>query len=61
MEQIVGHMGSVQGVNNDGNVAVMMKARLWTFNPLCLRRADKEDEQEVSSKCNTCLTMGSVL
>ena len=48
--QAVGQLGSVQGVNNDGNVAVLMKAHLWTFNPLSLRRAEKEEEQEVSSE-----------
>ena len=48
--QAVGQLGSVQGVNNDGNVAVLMKAHLWTFNPLSLRRAEKEEEQGVSSE-----------
>ena len=50
--QAVGQLGSVQGVNNDGNVAVLMKTHLWTFNPLCLRHAEKEEEQEVSSQRN---------
>jgi E3 ubiquitin-protein ligase mind-bomb len=49
MTNAVGQLGSVQGVNNDGNVAVLMKTHLWTFNPLCLRHAEKEEEQEVSS------------
>lgn len=48
--QSVGQLGSVQGVSNDGNVAVLMKTRLWTFNPLCLRPAERGEEQEVSSE-----------
>ena len=48
--QSVGQLGSVQGVSSDGNVAVLMKTHMWTFNPLCLRQAEKEEKQGVSSK-----------
>ena len=38
------------GVDAAGNVSVLIKANLWTFNPLSVRLADKEEEQEVSSQ-----------
>ena len=53
--QSLGQLGSVQGVDNDGNVAVLMKTHLWTFNPLCVRQAEKEEEQAVSSQFNNSI------
>ena len=50
--QAIGQLGSVMGVTNDGNVSVLIKAKRWKFNPLCIRQADKEEEQEVSSELN---------
>ena len=50
MLQSIGQLGTVQGVGNNGNVAVLMKTRLWTFNPLCLRPAEREEENQVSSE-----------
>lgn len=49
MSDAVGQLGSVMGVDAAGNVSVLIKTNMWTFNPLCVRLADKEEEQEVSS------------
>ena len=53
----MGQLGSVMGVDAAGNVSVLIKANLWTFNPLCVRLADKEEEQEVSSQSIYTLTL----
>lgn len=40
----------MQGVDNKGNVIVYMKGHMWTFNPLCIKLAEKEEKQEVTGE-----------
>ena len=50
LSQAIGQLGSVQGVDNKGNVIVYMKGHMWTFNPLCIKLAEKEEKQEVTGE-----------
>jgi len=46
----VGQLGVVKGVNNEGNALVVVKRRLWIFNPLCLSAAPGETVSDFQSK-----------
>jgi len=48
--QTVGQLGVVKGVNNEGNALVVVKRRLWIFNPLCLSAAPGETVSDFQSK-----------
>jgi len=52
MATTVGQLGVVKGVSNEGNAIVVVKRRLWIFNPLCLSAAP---EEKVSDFQNTVL------
>lgn len=48
--QTVGQLGVVKGVSNEGNAIVVVKGRLWIFNPLCLSAAPGEKVSDFQSK-----------
>lgn len=48
--QTVGQLGVVKGVNNEGNAIVVVKRRLWIFNPQCLSAAPEEKVSDFQSK-----------
>ena len=51
--QIVGQVGTVRGVQNSGDVVVIVKGQLCELNPLCLALAPDAKPPEVPSMyCN---------
>ena len=57
--QALGQIGHVRGVDNSGGVVVFVNGNIWTFNPLCVKLAEKE-EQEEASGTETHLSMSPV-